>query len=251
MAISGPGVKGNLTESEGYILANLIVTAVTILLTVYFLVWQTYVMWADVIISSVLLVVYGLNEVLAFSTLARITSLDECYITSSVHALTDRTESLGSGGEECKSQSPDYQQYRPNTWLPTVEEEADNASTLHTVNDLNHECPGTSVEASQLIISRVIPSYCQRGVRESLTQCVEGGVGQGPRAQSGSVENCLLCLGFLAPASLHAPHPPPSPFPLSPSLSLVGPYAQNLRLISSNAGQSPRTLSVPYFSSVL
>ncbi|KAM7414689.1 hypothetical protein PAMA_019482 [Pampus argenteus] len=69
------GVKGNLTESEGYILANLIVTAVTILLTVYFLVWQTYVMWADVIISSVLLVVYGLNGGLAFSTLARITSV--------------------------------------------------------------------------------------------------------------------------------------------------------------------------------
>ncbi|XP_044050466.1 transmembrane protein 80-like isoform X4 [Siniperca chuatsi] len=65
-------VKGNLTESEGYILANLIVTGTTILLTVYFLVWQTYVMWADVFISSVLLVVYGLDGVLAFSTLARL-----------------------------------------------------------------------------------------------------------------------------------------------------------------------------------
>jgi len=69
------GVKGNLTESEGYILGNLIVTATTVLLTVYFLVWQTYVMRADVIISSVLLAVYGLDGILAFSTLARFARL--------------------------------------------------------------------------------------------------------------------------------------------------------------------------------
>ncbi|XP_042268699.1 transmembrane protein 80-like [Thunnus maccoyii] len=69
------GVKGNLTESEGFILANIFMTGTTIPLTVYFLVWQTYVMWADVVISSVLLVVYGLNGILAFSTLARITSV--------------------------------------------------------------------------------------------------------------------------------------------------------------------------------
>lgn len=69
------GVRGNLTESEGFILANIFMTGTTIPLTVYFLVWQTYVMWADVVISSVLLVVYGLNGILAFSTLARITSV--------------------------------------------------------------------------------------------------------------------------------------------------------------------------------
>ncbi|XP_062277544.1 LOW QUALITY PROTEIN: transmembrane protein 80-like [Scomber scombrus] len=69
------GVKGNLTESESYLLINLIVTVTTIVLTVYFLVWQTYVMWVDVVISSVLLVVYGLNGILAFSTFARITSV--------------------------------------------------------------------------------------------------------------------------------------------------------------------------------
>lgn len=66
------GVKGNLTECANYILANLIVLGATILLTVYFLVWQTYVMGADVIISSVLLIVYGLDGVLAFITLARL-----------------------------------------------------------------------------------------------------------------------------------------------------------------------------------
>ncbi|XP_038562407.1 transmembrane protein 80-like [Micropterus salmoides] len=68
------GVKGNLTECANYILANLIVLGATILLTVYFLVWQTYVMGADVIISSVLLIVYGLDGVLAFITLARLAS---------------------------------------------------------------------------------------------------------------------------------------------------------------------------------
>uniref|UniRef100_A0A673A792 Transmembrane protein 80 n=1 Tax=Sphaeramia orbicularis TaxID=375764 RepID=A0A673A792_9TELE len=59
------GVKGNLTESEGYLFANLIATGTTIVLAVYFLVWQTYVMWGDVILSSILLVMYGLSGVLA------------------------------------------------------------------------------------------------------------------------------------------------------------------------------------------
>ncbi|XP_054476702.1 transmembrane protein 80-like [Anoplopoma fimbria] len=68
------GVRGHLTESEILILTNLIVTGTTILLTVYFLVWQTYVMRLDVILSSILLVVYGLDGVLAFSTLARLAS---------------------------------------------------------------------------------------------------------------------------------------------------------------------------------
>lgn len=65
-------MKGNLTESRGYILANLMVTGAAVLLTVYFLVWQTYVMRADVISSSVLLVTYGVDGVLALSTLARL-----------------------------------------------------------------------------------------------------------------------------------------------------------------------------------
>uniref|UniRef100_A0A3Q2PYR3 Transmembrane protein 80 n=1 Tax=Fundulus heteroclitus TaxID=8078 RepID=A0A3Q2PYR3_FUNHE len=69
------GVKGNLTESESYIFGNLLVTAATTLLTVYFLVWQTYVMRADVIISSVLVAVYGADGVLALSTLARFASV--------------------------------------------------------------------------------------------------------------------------------------------------------------------------------
>ncbi|XP_028286260.1 transmembrane protein 80-like [Parambassis ranga] len=69
------GVKGNLTENEGYIIGNLILTGASILLTVYFLVWQSYVMRADVIISSILLALYGLDGLLAFSTLARLARL--------------------------------------------------------------------------------------------------------------------------------------------------------------------------------
>ncbi|KAM9753037.1 transmembrane protein 80-like [Menidia menidia] len=69
------GVKGNLTESEVYIVGNLMVMVTTVLLTVYFLVWQTYVLRADVIFCSVLLAVYGLDGVLALSTLARFASV--------------------------------------------------------------------------------------------------------------------------------------------------------------------------------
>ena len=66
------GVKGNLSESEGYILGNLAATGTAILLAVYFLLWQTYVMKLDEIISSVLVAAYGLDGVLALSTLARL-----------------------------------------------------------------------------------------------------------------------------------------------------------------------------------
>lgn len=69
-------MKGTLSESEGYILANLVVTASTILLTVYFLVWQTYVMRIDVIVSSVLLVAFGVDGLLAIGALTRLARLD-------------------------------------------------------------------------------------------------------------------------------------------------------------------------------
>lgn len=48
-------------------------------------------------------------------------------------------------------------------------------------------------------------------------------MGQGPQEQSGSVENCLLCLGSWL--SLHAPHTsslPPSSLPFPLSLSFPG-----------------------------
>uniref|UniRef100_A0A8C7FF39 Transmembrane protein 80 n=1 Tax=Oncorhynchus kisutch TaxID=8019 RepID=A0A8C7FF39_ONCKI len=70
-----PGVRGNLQETEGYMWANLAMTVATALLSVYFLVWQLYVMHADVIINAILLSVYGLGGVLGLATLARFTSV--------------------------------------------------------------------------------------------------------------------------------------------------------------------------------
>ncbi|XP_071385179.1 transmembrane protein 80-like isoform X2 [Centroberyx affinis] len=52
------GVKGNLKETEGFVVANLVLTGTTVLLSVYFLAWQSYVLRADVIANSVLLVAY-------------------------------------------------------------------------------------------------------------------------------------------------------------------------------------------------
>lgn len=70
------GVKGNLSDSQGYILANLVATVSTILLTIYFLAWQTYVMRADVIISSILLVAFGLDGLLAISAFTQLARLE-------------------------------------------------------------------------------------------------------------------------------------------------------------------------------
>ncbi|KAK7877045.1 hypothetical protein WMY93_032237, partial [Mugilogobius chulae] len=52
------GVKGSLTESEGYCLVHLLLTGGSVVLSVYFLWWQTYVVWADLILSSMLLVLW-------------------------------------------------------------------------------------------------------------------------------------------------------------------------------------------------
>ncbi|XP_030646349.1 transmembrane protein 80-like [Chanos chanos] len=69
------GMRGNLQESEGYVGASLISTVATVLLAVYFTVWQSYVLRADLIISSILLCVYGVTGVFGLITLARFTSL--------------------------------------------------------------------------------------------------------------------------------------------------------------------------------
>lgn len=69
------GVKGNLTESKSYIMGNFAVTVPAILVSVYFLVWQTYVMRMDIIISSILVAIYFLDEVMALVTVARLARL--------------------------------------------------------------------------------------------------------------------------------------------------------------------------------
>lgn len=91
---------------------------------------------------------------------------------------------------------------------------------------LSHECAWTFAEAGQvsgLAGTRIpaaphmftflcphpsAPSYSS--TRESLSQYVEGGAGQGPRAQSASVKGCLLFVGSWLLSS-----PSPLPFPLS------------------------------------
>lgn len=70
------GVRGNLQESERYVGANLLITGATVLLSVYFLVWQSYVLRADVIVNAILLCIYGLCGVAGFGALARFTRLD-------------------------------------------------------------------------------------------------------------------------------------------------------------------------------
>lgn len=73
---SPSGVRGNLQESERYVGASLVITGATLLLTVYFLVWQSYVLRADVIMNSILLCIYGLSGAAGFGSLARFTRLD-------------------------------------------------------------------------------------------------------------------------------------------------------------------------------
>ena len=67
------GVSGNLKETEGHVVGSLLLTGTSMLLSVYFLAWQSYVLRADLILNAVLLGVYSLGGVLAFITVARFT----------------------------------------------------------------------------------------------------------------------------------------------------------------------------------
>uniref|UniRef100_A0A8C9ELB4 Transmembrane protein 80 n=1 Tax=Pavo cristatus TaxID=9049 RepID=A0A8C9ELB4_PAVCR len=64
------GSKGNLTEEEAPLGLSLVITVGSMLLSVYFLIWQTYVLKADVIINAVLLFTYGLEAVLQVLAIA-------------------------------------------------------------------------------------------------------------------------------------------------------------------------------------
>ncbi|XP_046715226.1 transmembrane protein 80-like isoform X5 [Silurus meridionalis] len=66
-------MRSNLQESERYVGASLFITGATLLLSVYFLLWQSYVMRADVIVNAILLCIYGLSGVASFGALARFT----------------------------------------------------------------------------------------------------------------------------------------------------------------------------------
>ncbi|NXJ07062.1 TMM80 protein, partial [Odontophorus gujanensis] len=66
------GSRGNLAEDEGPLGLSLAIMIGSIVLSVYFLVWQTYVLKVDVIINSVLLLMYGLESVLQVLTIAAV-----------------------------------------------------------------------------------------------------------------------------------------------------------------------------------
>ncbi|MGH0164772.1 UNVERIFIED_CONTAM: hypothetical protein FKN15_053301 [Acipenser sinensis] len=64
------GVRGNLKEEEVSVGISLALTVGSMLLSVYFMVWQTYVLRADVIIGAVLLVIYSLEAILDVTAIA-------------------------------------------------------------------------------------------------------------------------------------------------------------------------------------
>ncbi|XP_054432755.1 transmembrane protein 80 [Pteronotus mesoamericanus] len=68
------GTKGNLTEAEGPLAASLVLTVASALLSVYFLLWQTLVLWADAVLSATLLAVHGLEAVLQVVAVAAFVS---------------------------------------------------------------------------------------------------------------------------------------------------------------------------------
>ncbi|XP_072277766.1 transmembrane protein 80 [Pyxicephalus adspersus] len=64
------GTMGNLTEEELPLGSSLFLTLGNVLLSVYFLVWETYVLRADLIINGILFVLYGLEAILEMFTIA-------------------------------------------------------------------------------------------------------------------------------------------------------------------------------------
>ncbi|XP_044922931.1 transmembrane protein 80 isoform X1 [Mustela putorius furo] len=68
------GTKGNLTEAEVPLAISLVLTAGGALLSTYFLLWQTLVLWADCILSTTLLALHGLEAVLQLVAIAAFVS---------------------------------------------------------------------------------------------------------------------------------------------------------------------------------
>ncbi|XP_053781694.1 transmembrane protein 80 [Desmodus rotundus] len=64
------GTKGNLMEAEGPLAASLVLTGASALLSVYFLLWQTLVLWADSVLSATLLAVHSLEAILQVVAIA-------------------------------------------------------------------------------------------------------------------------------------------------------------------------------------
>ncbi|XP_041263927.1 transmembrane protein 80 isoform X2 [Onychostruthus taczanowskii] len=68
------GFKGNLTEAEAPLGVSLGLTVGSVLLCVYLLLWQTYVLWADVLLNAALLSAYALESGLKVTAIAAFVS---------------------------------------------------------------------------------------------------------------------------------------------------------------------------------
>ncbi|XP_063253850.1 transmembrane protein 80 isoform X2 [Prinia subflava] len=68
------GFKGNLTEAEAPLGLSLGLTVGSVVLSVYLLLWQTYVLWADVLLNALLLAAYGLESGLKVTAIAAFVS---------------------------------------------------------------------------------------------------------------------------------------------------------------------------------
>ncbi|XP_047732954.1 transmembrane protein 80 isoform X1 [Prionailurus viverrinus] len=68
------GTKGNLMEAEVPLAVSLVLTAGGALLSTYFLLWQTLVLWADSTLSAALLTLHGLEAVLQLVAIAAFVS---------------------------------------------------------------------------------------------------------------------------------------------------------------------------------
>ncbi|XP_071618036.1 transmembrane protein 80 isoform X1 [Heliangelus exortis] len=68
------GSRGNLTEEEAPLGLSLALTVGSVGLSLYFLVWQSYVLRADVILNTALLLTYGLQAVLKVIAIAAFVS---------------------------------------------------------------------------------------------------------------------------------------------------------------------------------
>ncbi|XP_069595051.1 transmembrane protein 80 isoform X1 [Ranitomeya imitator] len=64
------GTMGNLCEEFRPLLYSLFFAAGNIILSVFFLIWQTYILEADVAINTILLVFYGLEAILQLFIIA-------------------------------------------------------------------------------------------------------------------------------------------------------------------------------------
>ncbi|XP_051823559.1 transmembrane protein 80 isoform X3 [Antechinus flavipes] len=68
------GAKGNLTEEETLLGSSLLLTVANAFLSLYFLLWATFVLWIDVLLNGALLTLYGLEGLLQAVTIAAFVS---------------------------------------------------------------------------------------------------------------------------------------------------------------------------------